>query len=56
MSREGAVLTGDAAFARRDLCRAVVEGGGDYMFAVKDSQPTLRQAIELAFDPPSSPL
>lgn len=56
MSLEGAVLTGDAAFAQRDLCRAVVEGGGHYMFTVKDNQPTLRQAIELAFDPPSSPL
>jgi len=56
MSLEGAVLTGDAAFAQRDLCRAVVEGGGDYVFTVKDNQPTLRQAIELAFDPPSSPL
>lgn len=52
----GAVLTGDAAQTQRRLCRAVVEGGGDYMFTVKDNQPNLRQAIETAFDPPSSPL
>lgn len=53
---QGSVLTGDAAQAQKRLCQAVVDGGGDYLFVVKDNQPNLRQAIEFAFDPPSSPL
>lgn len=52
----GAVVTGDANFARRDLCKAIIESGGDYLFVVKKNQMNLYEAIERAFDPPHSPL
>jgi hypothetical protein len=35
------VFVGDALFCQRDLCAAIVEDGGDYVFFVKDNQPTL---------------
>ena len=53
---EGALITGDAAFAQRALCTQITGSGGDFLLAVKDNQPSLKQAIELAFDPPDSPL
>lgn len=49
----GRVLTGDAIFCQRNLCRQVVEAGGDYFFAVKSNQPNLEDAIRLLFEPPS---
>lgn len=52
---EGALITGDAAFTQRDLCQAIVDGGGDYFFTVKDNQPTLAADIAAAFDPAFSP-
>lgn len=35
------VFVGDAMFCQRDLCATIVEGGGDYVFFVKDNQPSL---------------
>jgi hypothetical protein len=44
---EGAVVTGDAMFTQRNIATHVVEDKkADYLFTVKDNQPTLRQAIE----------
>jgi hypothetical protein len=37
----GRVFTGDAAFCQRDLAELIVSGGGDYVFVVKDNQPSL---------------
>jgi hypothetical protein len=37
----GKVVVGDAAFCQRDLCRAITEAGGDYVFIAKDNQKTL---------------
>lgn len=51
-----AVIVGDAMFCQRDLSQAILDGGGDYFFAVKDNQPTLHQDIAEAFAEPSSPL
>jgi hypothetical protein len=42
----GNVFTGDAMFCQRDVCAKVVEGGGDYVLAVKDNQPGL--AVDIA--------
>lgn len=39
---KGNLFTGDALFCQRDLCAAILQGGGDYLFAVKDNQPSLR--------------
>lgn len=47
----GKVVTGDAMFTQRDLSLDVVAGGGDYVWQVKDNQPTLHQAIIRLFEP-----
>jgi hypothetical protein len=47
----GNIITGDAMFCQRDLCQQVIERGGDYVFTVKDNQPSLAVDIKagLAF-------
>jgi hypothetical protein len=42
----GTVFVGDAMFCQRDLCAKIVEGGGDYLFFVKDNQPSLATDID----------
>jgi hypothetical protein len=32
---DGVVITGDAMFTQREICRVIIEGGGDYSFTVK---------------------
>lgn len=49
----GRVLTGDALFCQRRLCRQVREAGGDYLLLVKENQPTLHHDLALLFDPPA---
>lgn len=46
---EGAVVTGDAIFCQREICRTIIDGGGDYAFVVKDNQPELKAAIAESF-------
>jgi hypothetical protein len=41
LSVKGRVFTGDAIFCQRDVCKAIHAGGGDYVFTVKDNQPSL---------------
>src|SRR5829696_412200 len=48
----GRVLTGDALFCQRALCRQVRAAGGDYLLLVKENQATLYNDIQLLFDPP----
>lgn len=45
----GCVITGDAMYAQRRLSTQVVEAGGDYLWWVKDNQPTLLADLELLF-------
>jgi predicted transposase YbfD/YdcC len=47
----GKIVTGDAMFAQRELSLQIIESGGDYVWTVKDNQATLRQDIELLFQP-----
>jgi DDE_Tnp_1-associated/Transposase DDE domain len=49
----GAVITGDAMFTQTEICRSIIDGGGDYFLTVKDNQPTLKAEIALAFGPDS---
>jgi hypothetical protein len=49
------IITGDAMFTQREICRVIKDGGGDYFFTVKDNQPALKADIALAFGP-TSPL
>ena len=56
MVLQGRVITGDAAFCQRDLCRQVVDDGGHYLIKVDENQPTLLADIATAFGPAFSPL
>lgn len=56
ISLENAVVSGDAAFAQKVLCKQICERKGEFVIAVKDNQPSLREAIETAFTAPDSPL
>jgi predicted transposase YbfD/YdcC len=47
----GAVVTGDAILAQRELSVQVVESGGDYVWSVKENQPGLLRDIEELFEP-----
>ena len=49
----GRVVSGDALYCQKGLCRQVREAGGDYVFAVKGNQPSLLDDVALLFaDPP----
>src|SRR5487761_1608540 len=50
---EGVIITGDAIFTQKEICRVITDGGGDYFFTVKDNQPALKTDIALAFGPDS---
>ena len=47
----GAVVTGDALLTQRTLSTQIEQAGGDYLWTVKDNQPTLRADIERLFEP-----
>lgn len=53
---QGCLVTGDAIFCQRDLCQQIIDDDGHYLFAVKDNQPALKQALEAEFEPAFSPL
>lgn len=44
-----AIITGDAMFAQRSICSAIIEKDGDYLFRVKDNQPDLQDNIHVTF-------
>jgi predicted transposase YbfD/YdcC len=46
---KGATVTIDAIGCQTEIAKTIVEGGGNYLIAVKDNQPTLRQDIETVF-------
>jgi predicted transposase YbfD/YdcC len=46
----GKVVTGDALLAQRELSVQVVNGGGDYLWAVKGNQETLAEDIAAHFE------
>lgn len=46
---EGRVVVGDAAFCQRDVCRTILDSGGDYLVIVKGNQPALQREISNAF-------
>lgn len=49
----GRLVSGDALFCQRRLCRQIAEAGGAYLFAIKENQPTLLDEVALLFtDPP----
>lgn len=52
----GRVVTADAMSTHRDVCAAVLGGGGDYLLPAKDNQPTLVSDIAAAFAGPPAGL
>jgi predicted transposase YbfD/YdcC len=42
---KGAIVTIDAMGCQKEIARQIVDGGGGYVLAVKDNQPTLHAAI-----------
>lgn len=49
----GRLVSGDALYCQKSLCRQVRAAGGDYLFAVKGNQPSLLDDSALLFsDPP----
>ena len=49
---KGRVVSGDAMLAQRDISVQVLAQGGDYIWMVKENQPTLREDVERFFEPP----
>lgn len=45
----GSLVSIDAIGCQTDVASRIVEGGGDYLLAVKDNQPTLRGGVEGIF-------
>lgn len=41
----GAIVTIDAMGTQRDIAKQIVDGGGDYVLALKDNQESLHQAV-----------
>ncbi len=52
---KGKIVTGDALFWQKSLTAKIVEGGGDYVFPVKDNPKNLKDDIETAFNAPVFP-
>jgi hypothetical protein len=46
---DGAIITGDAIFCQRQICRHIRDARGHYVFAVKTNQPELHDAIAESF-------
>src|SRR5437588_6317115 len=42
-------VTTDAMGCQKEIAKAIVEQGGDYVLAVKDNQPTLHAEVQAAF-------
>src|SRR5262249_3987385 len=46
---QGALVTIDAIGCQKEVARQIVTGGGDYLLAVKDNQPTLHADVAACF-------
>lgn len=44
------LITIDAMGCQKEIAKDIVDGGGDFVLAVKDNQPKLREAIETFFN------
>jgi hypothetical protein len=43
------IFTADALFTQRPLAKVILESGRDFLFAVKDNQPDLLEALRTSF-------
>jgi predicted transposase YbfD/YdcC len=46
---KGAIVTIDAMGCQKEIAQKIIDGGGDYVLAVKDNQPTLHAALQEHF-------
>ena len=46
---KGATVTIDAMGCQKEIAAKIVEGGGDYLLALKDNHPTLHEAVAQEF-------
>lgn len=46
----GKIVSGDAMLAQTELSAQIVAGGGDYLWAIKENQPRVREAIATLFE------
>ena len=49
------IVTTDAMGCQRAIAETIIKGGGDYILAVKDNQPTLHAEIQAAFATAATP-
>ena len=49
------IVTIDAMGCQKDIAQTIIAGGGDYLLAVKDKQPTLHAEIQAAFAAAATP-
>ncbi|MFN9984671.1 MAG: ISAs1 family transposase, partial [Pirellula sp.] len=47
---KGAIITMDAMGSQKEIASQIIEGGGDYVLAIKDNHPTLHKAMSEYFD------
>lgn len=52
LNLKGKVVSGDAMFTQRKLSVQVTAQGGDYLWFIKDNQPTLLADVQQFFQPP----
>lgn len=53
---QGKIVIGDALHAQRKRCAQIGRQGGEYLFVVKENQPTLHRELVDVFRSPSAPL
>jgi hypothetical protein len=53
---QGKVITGDAIHVQKELCRKILDGGGDYLLTVKTNQAALHLELVDLFRSPRDPL
>ena len=51
ISLEGKTVVAGALLTQQEVCRQIVDGGGDYLLPVKENQPTLQRDLADAFSP-----
>lgn len=47
---EGKTITADAMHCQRETCRRIIRGKGDYLFGLKENQPSLLEDIRMFFE------
>lgn len=46
---EGKIITADAMHGQRETCRKIIQRKGDYLFGLKENQPSLLEDVRLFF-------